>query len=755
MGNFINNRNEKSALNPSRVTRYASRFIPVLFLILSVSFNLYCLFPEISHITPDLNDNVFHYGLVLRMHDAIKSGETFWDCWVPYWLMGFPVFHYYQFLPHFLVVIIYYVLGKSVDLFTLFKIIQYLLLSTFPVSIYLGLRKLDFTPLEASLSGLTVSLLSTNCLYGWEWESYIWVGFGMFSQLCGMYVMPLALGEVYRCINTGKGYFRAVFFLCFDFLCHFFFGYIVSLLSFYIIFTVPEKKKIFYKFKNLSVIALFSFLVLMHILIPFFLHREYHSQSVYDPYWKWYSYGMELVLKKFFNGELLDNKRFPVLTILALAGFLISLSRNREHYRTAWFVFLFGFLTFFGKPFWGEFIKILFPMGESLHIHRVINIFDLGSVMLFGIGLAWLWQKIDYLKNRNRLFISILLTFLILLPAFYNRFNYSRDNLYWIKDGETKLSQDVPDFSSVMKSMKNLDYVRVYPGLRASWGNGLKVGSVQVYSMLPVNKINALSYLPFTWSLNADIQCFFDESRYSHYRLFNIGYVLCDPNMKFPPFAAEIEKKGKYSLRHIKDTGYFDLIDVPVLVKGNKNSVWVANLMWLRSNYVDKGQHMAIDFENTLNPSDFKRTIVMKDRITFIENQKEKNLFSENIFNGDYPFTGERGKILSVFTDGFKYEAHVVAEKECYLLFKMTYHPNWHVTVDGKEADKIQVSPYFTGVKILKGNHKVNFYYDPGRVKKILLYTGIFSLVFLFLWEKRRGFLGFMGLTGKVRYKTK
>jgi hypothetical protein len=689
------------------------------------------------------------------MHDAIKSGETFWDCWVPYWLMGFPVFHYYQFLPHFLVVIIYYVLGKSVDLFTLFKIIQYLLLSTFPVSIYLGLRKLDFTPLEASLSGLTVSLLSTNCLYGWEWESYIWVGFGMFSQLCGMYVMPLALGEVYRCINTGKGYFRAVFFLCFDFLCHFFFGYIVSLLSFYIIFTVPEKKKIFYKFKNLSVIALFSFLVLMHILIPFFLHREYHSQSVYDPYWKWYSYGMELVLKKFFNGELLDNKRFPVLTILALAGFLISLSRNREHYRTAWFVFLFGFLTFFGKPFWGEFIKILFPMGESLHIHRVINIFDLGSVMLFGIGLAWLWQKIDYLKNRNRLFISILLTFLILLPAFYNRFNYSRDNLYWIKDGETKLSQDVPDFSSVMKSMKNLDYVRVYPGLRASWGNGLKVGSVQVYSMLPVNKINALSYLPFTWSLNADIQCFFDESRYSHYRLFNIGYVLCDPNMKFPPFAAEIEKKGKYSLRHIKDTGYFDLIDVPVLVKGNKNSVWVANLMWLRSNYVDKGQHMAIDFENTLNPSDFKRTIVMKDRITFIENQKEKNLFSENIFNGDYPFTGERGKILSVFTDGFKYEAHVVAEKECYLLFKMTYHPNWHVTVDGKEADKIQVSPYFTGVKILKGNHKVNFYYDPGRVKKILLYTGIFSLVFLFLWEKRRGFLGFMGLTGKVRYKTK
>jgi len=734
MQNSINNNTEK--LHPSRVTRYASRFIPVFFLILSVSFNLCCLFPEISHITYDLNDNVFHYGLVLRLNDALKAGNSFWDCWVPYWLMGFPVFHYYQFLPHFLIIIIYYVLGKTIALFTVFKVIQYLLLATFPLSVYFGLRKLDFTPLEASMSGFTVSLISTNCLYGWEWESYLWMGFGMFGQLCGMYMMPLALGEVCRCVNTGKYYFRAVFFLCFDFLCHFFFGYIVSLLSFYLIFTVPEKKKIFSKLKNLSVIALFTFLVLMHILIPFVLNRDYHAQSVYDSYWKWYSYGMEPVLEKFFNGELLDNKRFPVLTILAVAGFLISISRNRDYYRTSWFIFLFGFLAFFGKPFWGEFINVLFPMGESLHLHRFINIFDSGSVMLTGIALAWLWQKIDYSKDIYRLLAGILLTLIILFPAFHNRFDYSRENLYWIKDNEKALAQDYPDFSSVMAKMKDIDYIRVYPGLRASWGKNLNVGKVEVYSMLAVNKINALSNLPFTWSLNADIQCFFDESRYSHYRLFNIGYVLCDPGMKFPAFVTEIEKHGKYSLRHIEGTGYFDLVDVPVLVKGNKNSVWVANLLWLRSNYVDRGHHMAVDFEDTLNQSDFKRTIVMKDRVTFIEDKKEKNLFAENIFAREYPHTGDRGKILSVFTDGFKYEAHVDAEKECYLMFKMTYHPNWHVTVDGKEADKIQVSPYFTGVKILKGNHKVTFYYDPGIIKKILLVTGILSLIALFFLDR-------------------
>ncbi|MEQ8191043.1 MAG: YfhO family protein, partial [Candidatus Eremiobacterota bacterium] len=496
------------------------------------------------------------------------------------------------------------------------------------------------------------------------------------------------------------------------------------------------KKKIFSKLKNLSVIALFTFLVLMHILIPFVLNRDYHAQSVYDSYWKWYSYGMEPVLEKCFNGELLDNKRFPVLTILAVAGFLISISRNRDHYRTSWFIFLFGFLAFFGKPFWGEFINVLFPMGESLHLHRFINIFDFGSVMLAGIALAWLWQKIDYSKDIYRLLAGILLTLIAVFPAFHNRFDYSRENLYWIKDNEKALAQDFPDFSSVMEKMKDIDYVRVYPGLRAGWGKDFKAGKVQVYSMLPVNKINALGYLPFTWSLNADIQCFFDESRYSHYRLFNIGYVLCDPNMKFPAFVKEIEKQGKYSLRHIEGTGYFDLIDVPVLVKGNKKSVWVANLLWLRSNYVDKGQHMAIDFENRLNPADFKRTILMKDRVTFIEDKKEKNLFAENIFDREYHYKGDRGKILSFVTDGFKYEACVDAEKECYLMFKMTYHPNWHVTVDGKEADKIQVSPYFTGVKISEGNHKVTFYYDPGTVKRFLLVTGIVSMIALFFLDR-------------------
>jgi len=713
------------------------RFDPRYILIVAVCFNLYCLFPEISLITPDMNDNVFHYGLILRLGDALKAGETFWDCWVPYWTMGFPVFHYYQFLPHLIVIIIYTLLGKTVQLFTLFKIIQYLLLSTFPISIYLGFRKLNFSPPEASLSGLTSCLISAPG-YEWEWESYTWVGFGMFSQLCGMYLMPLSAGEVYRCVERGKGYFQAVFFLSLNFLCHFFFGYLVSLFSFYLIFIVPDKKKILYKLKNLSLIALFTFLVLMHILIPFYLHRDYHAQSVYDPLWKWYSYGMATVLGKFFNGEVLDGGRFPVLTILTLTGFLISLSRNRDHYRVTWFIFFSAFILYFGKPFWGDLIGILLPMGESLHLHRLINLVYFGAIMCCGTGLSYLWQKIDYGKNKKRLFLSILLTFLLLSPVYYNRFKYSRYNLFWIKDGIVKKAVDYPDYSYVMSHIKDTHKVRVYPGTRANWGNSFKVGSVQAYSILAVDKIDCLSYLPFTWSLNADVQCFFDENRYSHYRLFNVGYVLCAPNMVFPDFALRVSEKGKYSLRQIENTGYFDLVDVPLLVKGNKLNVWHINLLWLRSNFVDSGQHMAIDFENRLKSSDFKRTIVMKERSTFIEGGVEKNVFSEALFSTPYEEGPSRGNIISQWTDGFRYEAHLSVIRESYLLFKMTYHPNWKVIVDGKKGGKIQISPYFTGVKLSPGDHVVKFYYDPGIMKKILLISGIFSLIFLFFLDYRR-----------------
>src|ERR1035441_10798095 len=84
------------------------------------------LWPELSISRVDLNDNVFHFTLVERMVQAVEHGENPLDCWSPEWSLGYPVLRTYQPLAHTLVVLVYFALGKSVGLMTVFVWIRFL-----------------------------------------------------------------------------------------------------------------------------------------------------------------------------------------------------------------------------------------------------------------------------------------------------------------------------------------------------------------------------------------------------------------------------------------------------------------------------------------------------------------------------------------------------------------------------------------------------------------------------------------------------
>src|SRR4051794_27277504 len=78
------------------------------------------LWAELSISRVDLNDNVLHFALVQRIVQAVEHGENPLDCWSPEWSLGYPVLRVYQPLAHFLVALLYFALGKSVGLMTLF-----------------------------------------------------------------------------------------------------------------------------------------------------------------------------------------------------------------------------------------------------------------------------------------------------------------------------------------------------------------------------------------------------------------------------------------------------------------------------------------------------------------------------------------------------------------------------------------------------------------------------------------------------------
>src|SRR5947209_5308907 len=88
--------------------------------ILVLLVNAAVLWPEISISRVDLNDNVFHYTLIERIVNTVQAGGNPLDCWSPEWSLGFPVLRTYQPLAHLLVAGIYFALGKTVSLMTVF-----------------------------------------------------------------------------------------------------------------------------------------------------------------------------------------------------------------------------------------------------------------------------------------------------------------------------------------------------------------------------------------------------------------------------------------------------------------------------------------------------------------------------------------------------------------------------------------------------------------------------------------------------------
>src|SRR6266550_6751947 len=181
---------------PGLAVFYDERAIAALFLAIALLFNLWFLRPIVTHRVPELNDNVFHLVNLERSADALRSGEDPTDAWLPSVGMGYPVFHYYQHVPYLVPSTIATVTG--LDLKDVFYWTSYLLLCFFPLSVFWSMRRFGFQRITAGATGLIASMLATNGLFGFDYGSYVWSGYGLYTQLWAMFILPLALAHCYH-----------------------------------------------------------------------------------------------------------------------------------------------------------------------------------------------------------------------------------------------------------------------------------------------------------------------------------------------------------------------------------------------------------------------------------------------------------------------------------------------------------------------------------------------------------------------------
>src|SRR6266545_5009064 len=229
--------------------------------------------------------------------------------------------------------------------------------------------------------------------YGYELGSYTWGGYGMWSQLWAMWLMPLAWGFSWRAVSQSKPtrYAVAALVLGFTAAFHFLSGYLAFLvLGVWVLIRPGEFRK---RLGRAALVGFGAVLIISWVVVPLLLDSRWTSQSQYlrGKYW-FDSFGARRVLAWLFTGQLFDRTRtIPVISVLVGVGTVVCISRFRrdERARALLGVMLLSLLLFFGRPTLGPALKLL-PGSSDLLLHRYIMGVHMAGILLAGVGAAWL-----------------------------------------------------------------------------------------------------------------------------------------------------------------------------------------------------------------------------------------------------------------------------------------------------------------------------------------------------------------------------
>lgn len=678
----------------------------------AVFFNLVFLLPELTSRPPDLNDNVFHYLNLQRADDAIRAFDDPTDPWLSQIGLGFPVFHYYQHFPYVLPALLHAVTFLPLE--GLFHAINYLLLCAFPVSIFWSMRRFGFDLPEAALASLVSSLVSTDGLFGFDLNSYVWSGYGLYTQLWGMLLLPPALALSYRVALDGRGYFWAVVLLSATILSHLAFGYIAFGSMTLFVFLSPSRREV--RVRGLRMLGLLGLVasVTSYFLVPLALDSGYLNRSVWDPQYKYDSYGAQQVLEWLIRGELFDHGRLPVLTTLGALGLLAcSWRRREERYRLVAALFALWLVLYFGPATWGGVLDGL-PLSRDFYFHRLIAGVHVAGIFVIGIALAVPWRWAWRAEDKRSLAAFAVVGVAALLPAYFERGDYLRDNRTYMQQTNAAFDAERGDITNLVALLKSAPPGRVYAGLAAQWGGQYRIGAVPVHAILTAEGIDNIGFLWHPWSMNGDIQVSFDETRPEQYDLFNIRYVVAPDNRRFPEFVRPIGHFGRHWLYEVETTGYFDIVTSDRAYPATKSSFYAAASNWFASAAPALRLHPTLVFPGQDDPPGLP-----------VGAPLQVSQYPSRAPGAPRPTYGTI-QAETIVENG--YQAVVELSQPALVLLKATYHPGWHAYVDGKEVTPRMVTPSYMAVPVEAGTHGIGFEYRPGRHRHLLQLVGLFVL---------------------------
>lgn len=686
-------------------------------------FSAIALLPELTVPVPSNNDDATHFLLVQRASEALANGENVLDHWVPELELGWPWFIYYQPLPALAVVFLHRALFGLADLLTVFNAVRYVLLVGLPITVFWSLRRMGMAAPGAAMAAAVSPLLSGDFRYGFDYDSYIWRGFGMFTQLAAMHLSFATLGVAWSSLRSRKR--SDVVWLALALaalvLTHLIYAYMMAItLGVLALVGAESRADIARRFVRLVAAGVPAALLSAWLWLPFITQPAFLGASPYLQPEKYDSYGAPKILGWLLSGDLLDHGRLPVITALLALGIVAAVVlRLAPLARTALVLFVLWLVLYFGRPTLDGLVS-LFPMHDGLLMHRFIGSVELFAIVLIGIGAAWTYERATSplpsaiakrftfsvtISRPVRLALTGALALLLLAPAIAERASFYSSNTTWMRQTQAAIDSDA-DARTILSSLRSRPPGRVFAGLRSTdYGPlmdfGIPFNSVRFSDLLVFSGIPVVAAPYSSLSLNADLVWDFALDRPEDYQLFDVRYVVAPTVTPMPPFLQPITRTTRYVLYAAPTTGYavYGAIIDRESVR-TQRGLFALNRPWF--NGTDPA---ALRFHRFDFPAPTDATTAEE---------------SAGCTRPAYTYERVQPSRIDVV---------VGCPAPSTLVFKVTYHPNWHVTVDGRDVDAFMVSPSFVGVSLPAGDHFVTAEYRSTPVKAPLLALALFVLV--------------------------
>jgi hypothetical protein len=703
----------ESTVGPARSRVLAPLLLPAT----AVLFNLFVLRAELRRVWSN-HDGALHEAMIRYASDRIARGRMPFDGWFPYLTAGHPQMHHYQSLPA--------VIGGTLERAGLsysYGWTMYVLLATWPVAVYIGMRLMGWERWPSAAAAMLAPLIVSTPRLGFEYGAYIFGGLlGVWTQLWGMWLLPIAWGASWRAVTKGTGYASAAAAIGFTLGLHFLTGYLAAVAVG--VWVLVAGRGVVRRAGRALVVGLGSAAVAAWILVPFVLDRRWGAVNKLAVVGFWLdSYGARQAIEWLFTGRLYDAGRPPVLSILVATGFVVCVSRFRRdaRARAVLGVWSASFVLFMGRPTFAWLINRL-PLGEELLLSRFLNGVQLAGVIMGGVGAVWLAGHVRSVLVRLlasmpairvrapavAAAVLVVLCAVALAPAWSNRAHAGARSARLIEAQRRAEIVDAGDVIPLIQEVRRRGDGRVYAGFPWEWGAQFRVGLIPVHRLPLYEKTDSIGYTFRTASVLTDVESKFDENNLAAYDLFGVRYLLY-PTDRRPTVPAQLlETRGRFALWRVDTpSGYLKLVHTTSPITAERDGFVFDVEPFVVSAEVAAGKYptVAYDGQGAEAPTDA---------------------------GGVHGPPVARIDRWSADLEDGRFEAVVTMREEAVLLLKASYHGRWRATVDGEPADTYMVAPGYVGVGVPFGARNVEFRYAAIGFYPWLF--GLGALVLVALW---------------------